>query len=106
MPHSPRKPVGCAQCWPESAEAAWKFRQQLVCERTLVDESHFSLAVQKLALALALALAGRGGATTMQSRFVPSSPADGFDFNAIIDNNEVILTERNHHGGVDHSQCR
>ena len=55
MPRSPREPVGCAQCWPESAEAAWKFRQQLVCERTLVDESHFSLAVQKLALALALA---------------------------------------------------
>lgn len=51
MPRSPREPVGCAQCWPESAEAAWKFRQQLVCDRTLVDESHFSLAVQKLALA-------------------------------------------------------
>ena len=67
MPRSPLEPVGCAQCWPESAEATWEFRQQLVCDRTLVDE---------------------------------------FDFNAVIDNNEVILTERNHHGGVDHSQCR
>ena len=45
MPRSPLEPVGCTQCRPESAEAAWKFRQQLVCERTLVDESHFSLRV-------------------------------------------------------------
>lgn len=92
----------CATKPPESAEAAWKFRQQLVCDRTLVDESHFSLAVQKLALARRR----NDGATTAQSRFAPSCPADEFDFNAIIDNNEVILTERNHHGGVDHSQCR
>lgn len=45
MPRPPQEPAGCAQCWPESAEAAWQFRLQLACDRTLVDEPHFSLRV-------------------------------------------------------------
>lgn len=34
-------PTGCLRCWPESADAAWKFRQQLLDARILIDESHF-----------------------------------------------------------------
>jgi hypothetical protein len=37
--------VGCGRCWPASADAAWDFRQALVCEGELIDESHFHVMI-------------------------------------------------------------
>lgn len=37
--------LGCAQCWPESADAAARARDSLKRERDLVDESHYHVAL-------------------------------------------------------------
>ena len=44
---STREQQGCTECWPESADAAWEFRPQLVAEADLVDESHFYVTIRR-----------------------------------------------------------
>ncbi len=39
------KVFGCSVCWPETAEAAWEARKNLIAKRWLVDESHFRVVV-------------------------------------------------------------
>jgi hypothetical protein len=36
---------GCEQCWPSSADAAWKARDGLIHTAELIDESHFHVMI-------------------------------------------------------------
>jgi hypothetical protein len=38
---------GCPACWPDDAGAAWNARAALVHDLTLVDESHFIVAIRR-----------------------------------------------------------
>ncbi len=41
---------GCEECWPQSAEAAWKATRKLSFEAELIDESHFHVVIRSCIL--------------------------------------------------------
>ena len=46
---SANQDFGCKLCWPSSAEAAWEAQGQLTREKTLIDESHYMVAIKACA---------------------------------------------------------
>jgi hypothetical protein len=43
---APAESFGCAQCWPESADAAWEAWTRLTTDATLIDELHFIVSLR------------------------------------------------------------
>jgi len=46
-PDGTPKEIGCANCWPPSADEAWEARSSLPVTAELIDESHFHVTLRK-----------------------------------------------------------
>ncbi len=49
MNNADDKVTGCENCWPATAEAAWKARCQLGHTKELIDESHYHVMIMACA---------------------------------------------------------
>ncbi|MFZ9635016.1 MAG: hypothetical protein ACO3EK_14405, partial [Alphaproteobacteria bacterium] len=74
---------GCAACWPEDAAAAWKARDRLGADASVVDESHFIVRIlacsacgQRFATVTTEQVDWKDGEDPVQRILIPVTPAE------------------------------